>query len=116
MAQATGTLGKAGTIAVPAIRPRKTYTLWELAFRRFLRHRAAVAGTIGLTLIILFVIIGSFVYSEEYANTPDVINRLHQPTWLDSPATFDHLFGTDSTGRDIFARIIYGGQISLIIG
>ena len=81
----------------------------QLAWRRFKRHRMAVAGSIGLILILLFIIVGSFVYTERYANRLDVIRRLEAPS-----AT--HYFGTDSTGRDLFARIIYGGQISLIIG
>jgi len=81
----------------------------QLAWRRFKRHRMAVAGSMGLILILLFIVIGSFVYSEKYANRLDVVRRLEAPSAA-------HYFGTDSTGRDVFARIIYGGQISLIIG
>jgi peptide/nickel transport system permease protein len=81
----------------------------QLAWRRFKRHRMAVAGSIGLILVILFIIVGSFVYSEKYANRLDVVRRLEAPSVA-------HYFGTDSTGRDMFARIIYGGQISLFIG
>src|SRR5690606_8435930 len=68
-----------------------------------------VAGGIGFILIILFIVGGSFVYTEKYANTPDVVNRLQPPSW-------EHPMGTDSTGRDILARVIYGGQISLAVG
>lgn len=81
----------------------------QLAWRRFKRHRMAVAGSIGLILVILFIIVGSFVYTEKYANRLDVVRRLEAPSVA-------HYFGTDSTGRDMFARIIYGGQISLFIG
>ena len=81
----------------------------QLAWRRFKRHRMAVAGSIGLILVILFIIVGSFVYTEKYANRLDVVRRLKAPSVA-------HYFGTDSTGRDMFARIIYGGQISLFIG
>jgi peptide/nickel transport system permease protein len=49
-----------------------------------------------------------------------VENRLAPPTPLlqlaDTPAKDQHLFGTDATGRDVFARILYGGQISLAVG
>ena len=81
----------------------------QLAWRRFKRHKMAVAGSVGLILMILFIIIGSFFYSEKYSNRVDVVNRL-------TPPSTTHFFGTDSTGRDLFARIIYGGQISLFIG
>src|SRR6185503_2600787 len=81
----------------------------QLAWRRFKRHRMAVAGSVGLILIILFIVVGSFVYTEKYANRLDLAHRLEAPSAA-------HYFGTDSTGRDLFARIIYGGQISLFIG
>jgi peptide/nickel transport system permease protein len=116
MATATETLGARGGLQTVTTLTRPTYGLWELTLRRFLRHRAAVAGTIGLTLILAFVIVGSFVYSEQYANTPDITNRLQAPSWLLDPPTMDHPLGTDSVGRDLLARIIYGGQISLLIG
>ena len=95
--------GAAESIAATPLSPG------QLAWRRFKRHRMALAGSIGLILIILFIIIGSFVYSEKYANRLDVVRRLEAPSAM-------HYFGTDSTGRDVFARIIYGGQISLFIG
>ncbi|TAH54259.1 MAG: ABC transporter permease [Chloroflexota bacterium] len=117
MAVATETLGKSEEItpvAIPTTKP--SYSLWGLAFRRFLRHRAAVAGMIGLALIFLFAFGGSLFYTEKYANTPDVLNRLQAPSWLQDPPTWEHPMGTDSVGRDVLARMIYGGQISLIIG
>jgi len=81
----------------------------QLAWRRFKRHRMAVIGGIGAIIIILFIIIGSFIYTEKDSNYVDVTNRLQPPS-------SDHFFGTDSVGRDVFVRIIYGGQISLFVG
>jgi peptide/nickel transport system permease protein len=81
----------------------------QLAWRRFKRHRMALLGSAGLVALVVFILVGSFLYTEKYANRNDVVIRLAAP----SP---EHYFGTDSTGRDLFARIIYGGQISLIIG
>ena len=61
-----------------------------------------------LFLIVFFVFFGGFFYEvSPYELNPDKI--------LASPS-FEHLFGTDRLGRDIFARIIEGGQTSLIIG
>jgi peptide/nickel transport system permease protein len=110
MAQASATLSSTNKVFQNSAELKKpSYSLWSLSWRRFLRHRAAVAGGIGFILIIVFIIGGSFVFSEKYANTPDVVNRLQPPTW-------EHPMGTDSTGRDILARVIYGGQISLAVG
>jgi peptide/nickel transport system permease protein len=81
----------------------------QLAWRRFRRHRMAVFGSVGLMALFIFIVVGSFFYTEKYANRSDVLRRLEAPSAA-------HFFGTDSTGRDLFARIIYGGQISLIIG
>jgi peptide/nickel transport system permease protein len=81
----------------------------QLVWRRFRKHRMAMVGALGLALLLVFVIGGSFVIPESQANKGDLRARLSPP----SPTYF---FGTDSTGRDVFSRIIYGGQISLIIG
>ena len=84
-------------------------TLSRLAWLRFRRHKMAVFGMIILILLILFSFGGSFIYTEQYANFNDTSQRL-------LPPSAEHPFGTDSIGRDILARTIYGGQISLFIG
>src|SRR5512138_3675935 len=87
----------------PPLTPR------QLIWRRFRKHRMAVVGAIGAIIIVLFIIIGSIVFPESKANDTDLLSRLTGPTAA-------HWFGTDSVGRDVFFRIIYGGQISLFIG
>ncbi len=62
-----------------------------------------------MAALVAYVVIGSFIFSEEYANHNDLSIRLQPPS-------AEHPFGTDPIGRDILARTIYGGQISLIIG
>jgi peptide/nickel transport system permease protein len=81
----------------------------QLIWRRFRKHRMALGGMIGFTLLMLFIIIGSSIVAEKKANEVDLKARLSGPT-------LEHWMGTDSTGRDIFARIIHGGQISLLVG
>lgn len=79
------------------------------ALRRFLRHRVAVMGLTILTGIVLFITVGTLFFSEADANFNDTRRRLAAPS-------AEHPFGTDTIGRDILARTIYGGQISLLIG
>jgi len=81
----------------------------QLVWRRFRKHRMALIGTVGIILLVLFILLGSILVPESAANQGDLLNRLNAPTSI-------HIFGTDSTGRDVFDRIIYGGQISLMIG
>jgi peptide/nickel transport system permease protein len=84
-------------------------SLRELTWRRFRRHKMAMFGLITLLVLILYSFGGAFFLSESYANYTDTSLRLQAPSAL-------HPFGTDTVGRDILARTIYGGQISLLIG
>jgi len=84
-------------------------TLWQLGWFRFRRHKMAVFGVFVLIFLILYSFGGAFVYTEKYANFNDTSQRL-------LPPSLEHPFGTDAIGRDILARTIYGGQISLFIG
>jgi peptide/nickel transport system permease protein len=84
-------------------------TLGQLTWRRFRRHKMAIFGILTLLLIIIYAFFGSLIYSETYANHTETGNALQAPTRA-------HPFGTDTIGRDILARTIYGGQISIIIG
>ena len=87
----------------PPLTPR------QLIVRRFRKHHLALWGVVGFVLILAFIVIGSILVGEKQANEVDLKARL-------SPPSQTHWMGTDSTGRDIFARMIHGGQISLIVG
>jgi peptide/nickel transport system permease protein len=93
-----------------------------VAWRRFRKHRVAIFGLIVLGLLLLYVTAGGLVLSrgycaplgrvvtgEAYANCNDTSIKLQPPS-------AEHPFGTDTIGRDILARTIYGGQISVLIG
>lgn len=84
-------------------------TLSQLFWRRFRQHRMALVGLVILVLLIVYAFGGGLVYSEAYANHTETAARLQPPS-------AEHPFGTDTIGRDILARTIYGGQISLLIG
>jgi len=83
--------------------------LGRMAWLRFRRHKMALLGIGVLVLLILYCTVGSFFFSEKYANYNDTSIALQPPS-------AEHPFGTDVIGRDILARTIYGGQISLLIG
>jgi peptide/nickel transport system permease protein len=81
---------------------------WLDAWRKFRRHKLAVASTVILGAIILAVIVGPWVWRVPI-NEIDFTARLASP----SPK---HPFGTDDLGQDLLARMIYGGRISLAVG
>jgi peptide/nickel transport system permease protein len=80
---------------------------WEL-FTDLLQNRTAAIGMLIITLIVLVAIFGSF-FAPYNPLIPAPLDRLKGPA-------SEHFFGTDSLGRDIFSRVIYGSRISLIIG
>jgi peptide/nickel transport system permease protein len=87
----------------------KALSLRQMIWRRFRRHKMAMAGVMMLILLVLYSFGGALIFTEEYANYTDTSIRLQGPSR-------EHPFGTDTVGRDILARTIYGGQISLLIG
>lgn len=78
------------------------------SIRRLRQHRMAMMGALVLGGVILYVLIGSLFIPESKANYNDPTRQLETPS-------AEHPFGTDAIGRDILARTIYGGQISLFI-
>ena len=80
----------------------------RLFWQRFTRHRLALCGMGMLGGIVAFVLIGSLFLTETDANRVDTNLLLHPPST-------GHPFGTDVVGRDILARVVYGGHISLLI-
>lgn len=84
-------------------------SLTQMAWRRFRRHKLAMSSLAMLLILLLFIFGGTLFYSEADANFNDTTRRLEAPSLA-------HPFGTDTIGRDVLARTIYGGQISLLIG
>jgi peptide/nickel transport system permease protein len=82
-------------------------TMLRLVVRRFLRHRMATAGLVVLLLLVL-----SAVFAPLAPHDPNALSTLERKQ---GPSA-DHWFGTDKAGRDIFARTLWGGRISLVIG
>lgn len=58
---------------------------------------------------VVFVTLLSLVYTPKPPNAINVAQRLKPPSW-------EHLAGTDELGRDLFSRLMAGGQVSLLIG
>ena len=89
-------------------KPPPPLTPTARAWRRFRRSKLAVIGLFMVALMAILAIGAPFIAQYDPLKN-DLLNRA-------KPPTVEHWFGTDRTGRDVFARTIYGGRISLMVG
>jgi peptide/nickel transport system permease protein len=94
----------AGAAQPAIVRPRSTNTAWA----RFRRHRLALLGLTVLVLLGLAAIFAGVLAGYD-PNRGDL-------TQLRAPPNAKHLLGTDSAGRDVLARLLYGARISMLVG
>jgi len=85
----------------------------ELA-RSLRRARLAPLGLLILALLVLSAVFAGQIAPHD-PNHVDVIQRLKPPFWLDGGSP-SYALGTDSVGRDVLSRIIYGARIALAVG
>lgn len=83
-------------------------SLWGDAMRRLRRNPGSMAG-----LVLLIIIIAAAIFAP-YITRYDPIEIV--PSARLTPPSAEYWFGTDSFGRDIYTRIVYGGRISLRVG
>ncbi len=93
--------------ATVAIKPR---SLWDDARRRLMRNKAAVASMVLLTILTLVAVLGPYIMHWPY----DMLDRENVLIGPDSATR--HYLGTDSQGRDLLVRLMYGLRVSLAIG
>lgn len=90
-------------------------SLWSDAWNRLLKNRLAVLGLGVLAVMVVLVVIGPPIFTGLTGITADYIPddgdliKSFPPSW-------EHPMGTDEAGRDIFARVLQGGRISIAVG
>ncbi len=90
-------------------------SLWTDARVRFFRNKAAVVSLFILGLLVLFVLFGGFLTKYERDTVDFTLMGANAYKGVPSFET-GHYFGTDSSGRDLFARVVQGTGISLMVG
>lgn len=88
----------------------KSRSLWQETWRQLLKNKGAIIGMVFLISLVVVSIAAGFIYDYD----ADIV-AINMGEALQHPSAA-HWFGTDSLGRDIFARILYGARYSLIIG
>lgn len=88
------------------VRPSMTY--WQDAWRRYKKSKVSMTALVIIILLIVMSLIGPMMVSYTYFDN-DLINNDQVPSSA-------HWFGTDTLGRDMWARVWVGGRVSLAIG
>jgi ABC-type dipeptide/oligopeptide/nickel transport system permease subunit len=110
MPETPSTVSAAPAESTPAA-PEREFTVaernqWQLVLRRFLQHRLAVGSLVVFVLLVLLAYVGGALWQYDFGEiTPD----------NSQPPSLDHPFGTDAVGKDQFAQVLRGTQISLQI-
>ena len=98
-------------------------SLWKDAWRRLRRNRLAVIGMVFVTLIVLASLVGPPIieittgFTYDYIPSDSGMVRSFPPfTAADGSFSWIHPMGTDDAGRDLLARVLLGGRISLMVG
>lgn len=78
------------------------------ALKKLFSNRLAVVGLV-LFSIIVFTAVFAPLFTSADPSKIDLRN-------MSKPPSLEHWFGTDKTGRDVFARVLYGGRVSILVG
>lgn len=87
---------------------RPSRSLWSDAWHHFRRHRLAMGGVVVVSIIAVAVLLGPLFWPIPYS-------KLDYSAAL-FPPSLAHPFGTDDLGHDLFARVLFGGRVSIAVG
>ena len=103
--------------------PVQGTSLWKDAYKRLKKNRLAVLGFVVVCLVVLASAVGPAIiqrttgYTYDYIPTDKALVVTLPPfTAPDGSFSWTHPMGTDDAGRDILARVLLGGRISLMVG
>ncbi|WP_281202627.1 oligopeptide ABC transporter permease [Cytobacillus kochii] len=87
---------------------QKQFSPWKLARKKFLKNKIAMTSLIVFVSFVLIAVFGPLFTTQD-------ITRINFMS-MNLPPSAEHWFGTDTNGRDIFTRMVYGARTSLLIG
>ncbi|MBP1913181.1 oligopeptide ABC transporter permease [Lederbergia galactosidilytica] len=90
------------------ITPKKSPSPWAIARKKFIKNKLAMISLIFLVLVIIVS------FSAPLLTTQDIVRIDYMK--ISQPPSSENWLGTDTNGRDMFARMLYAGRASLIVG
>lgn len=84
-------------------------SVWSLVWLRFRKNKLAMFGLAILIFLMLAILLAPLYVDYKAVVSQKIMNKFKAPSK-------EHWFGTDQFGRDLFARVVYGGRISLFMG
>lgn len=91
-----------------------TRTLWGDAMRRLRSNKLAVVAIVWLLFIVIVALTADLWVPQRLGNPTAIPTNMTEMSRL--PPSAEHPFGTDTLGRDVLSRVIYGSRISLSVG
>lgn len=91
------------------------FSYWKMVWKRLRKHKLAMIGLFMLLIIIFVCLIGPYIYRIDPNYQIEGPYEFLKPGEVD-PNGLKHPLGTDDFARDVLARLLYGGRISLFIG
>ncbi|MDH3494339.1 MAG: ABC transporter permease [Acidobacteriota bacterium] len=93
----------------------KGTSLWKDAWQRLLKNKLATFGMVVMILMSLLVIVGPIILQAAFGITASAVPESSE-LLKSLPPSSQNIMGTDDLGRDLFARVMQGGRISLMVG
>lgn len=84
-------------------------SVWGMVWFRFKKNKLAMCGLFMLIIMMLAILLAPLYVDYTLVYKQRIVQKFQAPS-------AEHIFGTDQFGRDLFARIVYGGRISLFMG
>ena len=78
-------------------------------WRRYRKNKLAMLGLGIIVLLVLVAVFAEVIAPYDPEEIPSPISARESPSW-------EHLFGTDAVGRDLFSRVVFGARVSLRVG
>lgn len=122
MSAASSTIPTLSRAAEALEKQRPQRSLWTNAWRRLKKNRAAMAGIFFLAFLVFVAIFAPWIAPHNPVRS-DVAKAgvFREAAWVSKPnplqtGNWSYILGTDSIGRDVFSRLVYGSRVSIVVG
>lgn len=105
---------KGSSLTLEDVIEKKKSVWWKMWLKKLWISKTGTVGVL-IVLLVFFIAACAPILAPFNPNEIDPSKTLTPPFWSEGGTT-DHLLGTDNLGRDILSRIIYGSQVSLLVG